>query len=107
MEGLRKIYYDPVTYGVLPYKHNFTQTGETTFSAFFLPAFRTIKETDLLDNRGWISDENGKKYFDRTRAIKASDPQELVTYCAEYCYNAEEGFSLEGDNKFNKVNIAE
>ncbi len=107
MEGLRKIYYDPTTYGVLPYKHNFTQTGEYTISAFFLPAFRTIKETSLLDHRGWISDEEGKKYFDRTRAIKASDPQELVTYCAEYCYNAEEGFSLEGDNKFNKVNIAE
>ena len=26
---------------------------------------------------------------------------------AEFCYNAEEAFSLEGDNKFNKVNIAE
>ena len=107
MEGLRKIYYDPVTYGVLPYKHNFTQTGESTLTAFFLPAFRTIKETNLLDHRGWISDKEGKKYYDRTRAIKASDPQELVTYCAEYCYNAEEGFSLEGNNKFNKINIAE
>lgn len=107
VEGLRKVYYNPTTFGVLPYKHNFTQTGETTLSAFFLPAFRTIKETNLLDKRGWISDEEGKKYYDRTRAIKASDPQELVTYCAEYCYNAEEAFSLEGDNKFNKVNIAE
>ena len=107
MEGLRKIYYNPTTFGILPYKHNFTQTGEITISAFFLPAFRTIKETHLLDHRGWISDENGKKYFDRTRAIKASDPQEFVTYCAEYCYNAEEGFSLEGNNKFNKINIAE
>jgi hypothetical protein len=41
------------------------------------------------------------------RNLKASDPEALVTYCAEYCYNAEEAFSLEGDNKFNKVNIAE
>jgi hypothetical protein len=24
MEGLRKIYYNPTTFGVLPYKHNFT-----------------------------------------------------------------------------------
>lgn len=26
---------------------------------------------------------------------------------AEFCFNAEEAFALEGDNKFNKVNIAE
>ena len=107
MEGLRNMYYNPELFGVLPYRHKFTATGEETISSFFLPAFRTIKETHLLDHRGWISDEDGKKYFDRTRAIKAKDPKELVVYCAEYCYTAEEGFSLEGDNKFNKVNIAE
>lgn len=107
MEGLRNVYYNPKVYGVLPYRHNYTQTGDTTISSFFLPAFKSIKETHLLDNRGWISDEDGRKYFDRTRALKAADPRELVTYCAEFCYNAEEAFSLEGDNKFNKVNIAE
>lgn len=107
MEGLRSVYYNPTVYGVLPYKHNYTQTGDTTISSFFLPAFKTIKETHLLDSRGYISDEDGKKYFDRIRAVKASDPKELVTYCAEFCYNAEEAFSLEGDNKFNKVLIAE
>lgn len=107
VEGLRKIYYNPQIFGVLPYKHNFTQTGEQTLSSFFLPAFRTIKESDLLDHRGWISDEKGKEYFNKTRLLKQQDPQELVTYCAEYCFNAEEAFSLEGDNKFNKVNIAE
>lgn len=107
MEGLRKMYYNPSIFGVLPYKHRYTQTGDEAITAFFLPAFKTIKETFLLDSRGYISDEDGKKYFDKTRALKASDPQELVTYCAEYCYNAEEAFSLEGDNKFNKVNIAE
>lgn len=107
MEGLRNVYYNPKVFGVLPYRHNYTQTGDTTISSFFLPAFKSIKETHLLDNRGWISDENGRKYFDRTRALKAADPRELVTYCAEFCYNAEEAFSLEGDNKFNKVNIAE
>lgn len=107
MEGLRKVYYNPKIFGVLPYRHQYTQTGDTTISSFFLPAFKSIKETNLLDHRGWISDEDGRKYFDRTRAVKAADPRELVTYCAEFCYNAEEAFSLEGDNKFNKVNIAE
>lgn len=107
MEGLRKVYYNPQMFGVLPFKHTYTQTGEETVSAFFLPAFKVIKDMSLLDSRGYISEKEGRKYFDKTRALKASDPIELVTYCAEYCYNAEEAFSLEGDNKFNKVNIAE
>lgn len=35
-----------------------------------------------------------------------SSPKALINYSAEYCFNAEEAFALEGDNKFNKVNIA-
>lgn len=31
----------------------------------------------------------------------------MIIYSAEYCFNAEEAFSLEGDNKFNKIYIAE
>lgn len=107
LEGLRKIYYNPKIFGVLPYRHNYTQTGDYTISSFFLPAFKSIKEHYLLDSRGYISDEDGKKYFDKKRALKTADPKELVVYTAEFCYNAEEAFSLEGDNKFNKVLIAD
>lgn len=107
MEGLRKMYYDPEIYGVLPFKHNYTQTGDYTISAFFLPAFKTVKQVSLYDHRGYISDKVGKEFFDRVREIKSRDPEEFVTYCAEFCYNAEEAFSLEGQNKFNKVHIAE
>lgn len=107
MEGLRKMYYNPEIYGVLPFKHNYTQTGDYTTSAFFLPAFKTVKQVSLYDKRGYISDKDGRAFFDRVRAIKAKDPQEFVVYCAEFCYNAEEAFSLEGNNKFNKVNIAD
>ena len=35
-----------------------------------------------------------------------SSPKALISYSAEYCFNAEEAFALEGENKFNKVNIA-
>lgn len=107
MEGLRKMYYNPEIYGVLPFRHNYTQTGDYTVSAFFLPAFKTVKQVSLYDSRGYISDKVGRAFFDRVRAIKAKDPQEFVVYCAEFCYNGEEAFSLEGDNKFNKVNIAD
>lgn len=107
MDGLREVYYNPVQFGVLPYRHNFTKTGESTLSSFFLPAFRTIKETSLLDNRGWLDDEVGKEYYNKTRKIKANNPQDLMTYCAEYCFTAEEAFSLEGENKFNKIILSE
>ena len=107
MEGLRKAYYDPEIYGILPFKHRYTQTGDEILTSFFLPAFKTVKQVSLYDKRGYISDEVGRAYFDKIRALKARDPKELVVYCAEFCYNGEEAFSLEGDNKFNKINIAE
>lgn len=107
VEGLRKVYYKPELFGVLPFKHRYTQTKEEAITAFFLPAFKTIKDRSYRDHRGFTNEELGRSYFDRIREIKQSDPQEYVTYCAEFCYNGEEAFSLEGDNKFNKVNIAE
>lgn len=107
MEGLRKMYYEPQLFGVLPYRHNFTKSGEYAITSFFLPAFRTIKELSLLDSRGWLDDEDGKAYFNKTRDLKAQDPKEFTTFCAEYCFDGEEAFSLEGNNKFNKILIAE
>ena len=71
MEGLRKMYYEPQLFGVLPYRHNFTKNGEYAIISFFLPAFRTIKELSLLDSRGWLDDEDGKAYFNKTRDLKA------------------------------------
>lgn len=107
MEGLRKMYYEPQLFGVLPYRHNFTKNGEYAITSFFLPAFRTIKELSLLDSRGWLDDEDGKAYFNKTRDLKAQDPEEFTTFCAEYCFDGEEAFSLEGNNKFNKILISE
>lgn len=107
MEGLRKMYYEPQLFGVLPYRHNFTKNREYVITSFFLPAFRTIKELSLLDSRGWLDDEDGKAYFNKTRDLKAQDPEEFTTFCAEYCFDGEEAFSLEGNNKFNKILIAE
>ena len=71
-----------------------------------MPAFKTIKDRKYRDKRGFTEEKLGRSYFDRIRAIKQVDPKEYVTYCAEFCYNGEEAFSLEGENKFNKINIA-
>nr|DAR42872.1 MAG TPA: Terminase large subunit [Caudoviricetes sp.] len=106
LEGLRTIYYNPDAFNVLPYKHHYTQTNEEVLTGFFLPAFSIVKG-EYMDSRGYTNPEKGREYYDVQRSRFTKSPKDLITYCAEYCYNAEEAFNLEGDNKFNKVNIAE
>jgi hypothetical protein len=107
LEGLRDMYYKPEVYDILPYRHNYTATGEQAITAYFIPVFTVMAGSPCTDARGWTDPEKGKAYYDKERAKKANDLNALITYSAEYCYNAEEAFSLEGDNKFNKLVIAE
>lgn len=107
LEGLREMYYNPVTYDILPYRHRYTSTGDEALTGFFIPAFLVINKEGYIDSRGYTDPIKGKQYYDSQRALKSSDPKALVDFMAEFCYNAEEAFALEGDNKFNKVNIAE
>ena len=39
LEGLKKIYYHPRAFKVLPYRHNYTQTGVYEETGFFIPYF--------------------------------------------------------------------
>lgn len=107
LEGLREMYYNPVTYDILPYRHKYTSTGDEALTGFFIPAFLVINKEGYIDSRGYTDPIKGKQYYDSQRALKSSDPKALVDFMAEFCYTAEEAFALEGDNKFNKVNIAE
>lgn len=106
LEGLRVMYYDPNAFNILPFRHKFTQTGEEVLTAYFIPAFSVVKG-DAMDNRGYTDPVKGKEYYNNKRAAFINNPKHLITYAAEYCFNAEEAFSLEGDNKFNKTAIAE
>lgn len=107
LEGLRKIYYNPKSFKVLPYKHNYTQTGETTTSGFFIPYFAQSLNPEFMDHRGVCNEEEFKKKLQEERDNLASIPEEYIKKCAERCWNAEEAFNLEGQNKFNKINIVE
>ncbi len=110
LEGLADAYYKPEVYDALPYKHNFTPTGEDLISCYFIPAYCIINDParpDLLDSRGFTDPVKGREYYERKRDSKANDPEALIIHCAEYCFNAEEALALEGTNKFNKVLIAE
>ena len=106
LEGLRTIFYDPEAFNILPYKHNYCQTGDYVLTGFFLPAFSIIRG-EYMDSRGWTDPDKGKEYYNKQREKFAKSPRDLITYSAEYCFTPEEAFNLEGDNKFNKVNIAE
>lgn len=107
LEGLRTIYYEPQAFKVLPYRHNYSQTGETVITAFFIPYFAQSLDPDFMDSRGVCKVEKFKEALQEERNKLASIPTEYVKKCAERCWNAEEAFNLEGDNKFNKINIAE
>lgn len=106
LEGLRTIFYNPLSFNVLPYKHKYSQTGDEVLTGFFLPAFSIVKG-EYMDSRGYTNPEKGKEYYDKQRAKYINSPKDLITFSAEFCYTPEEAFNLEGDNKFNKVNIAE
>lgn len=107
LEGLRTIYYDPQAFKILPYRHNYSQTGETVITAFFIPYFAQSLDPKYMDNRGVCKVEEFKKVLQEERNKLAAIPSEYIKKCAERCWNAEEAFNLEGDNKFNKINIAE
>lgn len=106
LAGLAKAYEEPTVYDALPYRHNYTPSGESTISGYFIPSYAIITLPDYLDKRGWTDPEKGKEYYNRERDKKAKDPETLIIHCAEYCFTADEALSLEGVNNFNKVKIA-
>ena len=105
LEGLRKIYYNPLEYNVLPYRHNYTEGGEIVETGFFIPAYQQMYE--YLDSRGWCDPEKTKPILQNKRNAKLNNPKAYLEHCSEYCWTAEEAFAQEGQNKFNKALIAE
>lgn len=117
LEGLRNIYYDPEGFDVLPFYHNYTETGDWVYTGYFIPSYigavtkygtdANYVKRQLLDDRGYCYWKEYKAQLDVDREKLINSPQALIDLSAEYCYTAEEAFALEGENKFNKVNIAE
>ena len=46
LAGLSSIFLNPKGYNILPYKHNYTKTGEYVETGFFIPAYTYITFTD-------------------------------------------------------------
>lgn len=107
LEGLKKIYYNPKSYKVLPFRHSWTQDGAVAETGFFIPYFLQSLNPEYMDSRGVCNQTEYKKILTKERNELLSVPDDYVKHCAEYCWNAEEAFTLEGQNKFNKLKIAD
>ena len=107
LEGLKKIYYNPRAFKVLPYRHNYTQTGEYEETGFFIPYFVQSLREEFMDHRGVCNIEKYKIELQKERDHLLAVPEEYYKKCAERCWFAEEAFNLEGVNKFNKIKISE
>lgn len=106
LEGLKKIYYNPKSYKILPFRHCWTQDGTPIESAFFIPYFLQSLNPEFMDHRGVCNTTEYKEYLQEERDNLLAVPEDYLKKCAERCWNAEEAFNLEGVNKFNKINIA-
>lgn len=107
LEGLKKIYYNPKAFKILPFRHKWTQDGTTIESGFFLPYFLQSLNPEYMDSRGVCNQTEYKKLLQEERNNLLVVPEEYLKKCAERCWNAEEAFTLEGQNKFNKMKIAD
>lgn len=106
LEGLHDMYYNPDTYDVLRYKHNYTEGNETVETAFFVPSYKALDIEGYVDSRGVCITEKCIEHYKMERAKRSRSPKALIDYSAEYCFTAEEAFALEGENKFNKTYLA-
>ncbi len=108
LDGLKKMFYDPIAFGILPHRHSFTQTQEQVHTGFFVPCTKIPKDRKrFLDKRGFVDCDEVKKWQDEVRATMINTPEALMNHCAEFPYTDTEAFSSGSVNKFNKLYITE
>ena len=109
LQGLKTMLYNPEDYTILPYKHNYTRTGETVFTGYYIPA-QTIwfgdKDHLGFDSRGVTNEKVALEYYHK-RWDNMSDPKLRIKDMAEYCTCLEDAFTLEGGDVFNTEKLVE
>lgn len=109
LAGLKKMFYNPDNYTMLPYKHNHTRTGDWVFTGYFIPSFSIWFGTETergFDHRGVVYEDKAKKsYQDHWDTV--TDPSILLKDKAEYCFTPEDAFIMEGSNAFNMEKLSE
>lgn len=104
LAGLKKIFYNPKAYQVLPYKHTYARDGQVAYTGFFIPSYTLW--FGKFDHRGVVDQEAAKKHYEEQWAT-IEDPEDLLKDKAEYCFTPEDAFVLEGSNTFNTEKLVE
>lgn len=108
LDGLKQMFYAPKTYGILPHRHCYTQTGEEALTSYFVPCTKIPKNRSrFLTERGYVDEDKVKEWQLGIRANMIDTPSALMDHCAEFPFNDAEAFSAGNVNKFNKILITE
>lgn len=107
LAGLSMIFNNPLGYGILPYKHNYTKTGETVLTSYFIPAFTFVNAEGYVDKRGVTNSKKAKEYYEKQRQNLLDDPKAYMIECAEFCFTPDDALALEGENDFDTVALQE
>ena len=109
LAGLKRMFYNPQDFTILPYKHNYTRNGDVMYTGYFIPSYSMwfgTKDERGFDERGVVDEERAKKYY-QSHWDKISDPSVLIKDKAEYCFTPEDAFIMEGSNAFNMEKLSE
>ena len=105
LAGLARMFNDPMSYNILPYKHFHTRDGSVQYSGFFIPAHEFSLRKEYLDERGVTNSIEFKKFYEKKRA--GMKGQDAITYAAENCFTPDEALLKQGDNIFDAELISE
>lgn len=112
MGELADIFNNPQGFQILPYKHNYTKSGEYILSGFFVPSYTiltydNIRKISTVDSRGVTNVKAAKQYYEDEFMRLIGNPKDYLRDKAEFCFTPEDAFAFEGDNNFNTVLLAE
>ena len=105
LAGLARIFNNPLSYNVLPYKNSYSRDGKIQYTGFFIPAYEVSLDPKFTDKRGVTDSVAFKAFYEDKR--KAMEGKDLMIYCAEHCFTPEEAILMQGDNIFDSEVIAD
>lgn len=105
LAGLAKMFNNPRSYNVLPYKNKYTRDGKIAYTGFFIPAHEFSLNLEFLDNRGVTDSIRFKEWYEEQR--KLMEGSDLLDYCAEHCFTPDEALLRQGDNIFDSIIISD
>lgn len=104
LKGLRNMIENPDDFGVLPFRHRYTEDGSYILTAMFIPTYKAT--FSVIDKRGYCPEKESREYWENERS-KQKDPIKLMMDKAEYCFTIAEALINEGDSIFPKEELTQ